>query len=166
MIAKHPPKPSMPGRIIPVEAYPAMVRKSMASKAVFELRSERLKQHASEILSTSGETMRVAVLQCVELMEDAGKAGDMEAVFAAAHEIRGMAATAGMAPVGAIANGLCRYLDAAIQGRFPVDAPLVSLHLDAIVRAAKSTDEATALGNVVAGELAQLAQKKLDGIKD
>ena len=165
MIAKQPP-PMMPGRIIPVESYPAMMRKSLASKAMFELRSERLKQHASEILSTSGEAMKGAVLKCVEEMESAGKAGDMQTVFAQAHEIRGMAATAGMALVGQIANGLCRYLDASEQAGLKVDAPLVALHLDAIVRAARSQDEANKLGGVVANELAQLAAKKLDGVKE
>lgn len=165
MIAKQPPT-SMPGRIIPVESYPAMMRKSLASKAVFELRSDRLKQHAGEILSTSGEALRTAVLQCVGQMEDAGKSGDMETVFAQAHEIRGMAATAGMALVGQIANGLCRYLDACEQGRLKVDRPLVALHMDAIIRAARSQDEANKLGSVVANELAQLAAKKLDGVKE
>lgn len=164
MTAKQPP--SMPGRIIPVTSYPAMMRKSLASKAVFELRSERLKQHASEILNTSSEALRAAVLQCVGEMEEAGKSGDMQTVFAQAHEIRGMAATAGMAPAGQLANGLCRYLDAAEQAGLKADHPLVALYLDAIVRAARSPDEAGKFGNVVANELAQLAQKKLDGVKD
>ena len=165
MITKQPPS-SMPGRIIPVESYPAMMRKSLASKATFELRSERLKQHANEILSTSGEALRAAVLQCVDQLEDAGKSGDMETVFAQAHEIRGMAATAGMAMVGQIANGLCRYLDASEQAGIKVDRSLVALHLDAIIRASRSQDEANKLGSVVANELAQLVAKKLDGVKD
>ncbi len=167
MIHRQPPKPSArPGRIIPVDAYPPMMRKSLVSKAIFELRSERLRQHASDILSSSGDALRVAVLQYVDIMEDAAKRGDMENVYAQAHEVRGLAATAGMAELGQIANGLCQYLDTALQDRFGVDGPLVNLYLDAIVRAARAGDEAIAYGGLVATELAQLARKKLGGVKD
>jgi hypothetical protein len=157
---------STPGRIIPVDAYPPMLRKSLASRALFVLRSEKLKQQASEILQKSGDAMWTAVLEGVGRMENASRGGDVKEIHAQAHEIRGMAAIAGVGPAGTIANGLCRYIDAATRAGAAVDMPLIALHVEAIARAARARDEGKALGKLVAEELALLVQKKLREIKD
>jgi hypothetical protein len=156
----------MPGRIIPVNAYPPMLSKTLASRALLELRSERLKRQATEILASNRENLRAAVLELVQQMEEAAHIGDTELVYAQAHEIRGMAATGGIAPAGVIANGLCRYVEAAVRAKAEADPSLIELHVEAVARAARSSADGAALGGEVAQELALLVQKKLGEIKD
>jgi chemotaxis protein histidine kinase CheA len=94
-------------------------------------------------------------------LEAAAEQADIGAIFEQAHEIRGLAGNAGLAATGRIANGLCRYLDAVGRANLGAERSLVTLHLEAIARAAHADDEATRLGDTVANELANLVERKL-----
>ena len=99
-------------------------------------------------------------------MEVAARAADWTSVYDTTHEIRGLAGTAGLIATGRIANGLCHYLDAIAELGLKPDGAIASLHLDAIVRSARTEDDTARHGDAVAQELSALVARKLAEIKD
>jgi hypothetical protein len=82
-------------------------------------------------------------------------------VFEKAHEIRGMAETAGLVTTGRIADILCRYMDDMERIKKPLDLTLVALNVSAIGRAARAEDDDADMGDAVATELAALVARRL-----
>ena len=117
---------------------------------------------AKAITAESGK-LRDVVRGYVDALERSG--GDPELLRELAHEIRGLAETAGLAATGRIAEGLCRYLDQMDEIRIPAEASVTMLHVSAIARAARAEDEATRMSEVVAAELAALVNRKLTEAK-
>jgi hypothetical protein len=87
-------------------------------------------------------------------------------VYAATHEIRGLAATAGLAATGRIANVFCHYLDAVAQLGLAPETAIAKLHLNALVRSARTEDDTARHGDLVAQELSALVARKLAELKD
>jgi hypothetical protein len=85
-------------------------------------------------------------------------------MIAQAHEIRGLAANAGLEAVGRLADGLYKYIDMAMRLEAALDADVISLHINAIARASSTADEAKAYGERVARELSALVDHKLQSI--
>lgn len=158
---KSPPRePHRPATKIMPGAYPVLPP-NIASRLLRALRDPEIVAGAARVIAEKAEDLRIAVLAHVDLIVDPGRAGDPAAIYQQAHEIRGLAGNAGLIATGRIANGLCGYLDAVDRAGKPPDRELVALHLEAIARAARAEDDATRLGDTVAGELAALVAKKL-----
>ena len=158
--ASHVPRgPERATKIMP-GAYPVLPRET-ASSLLRALRDPEVVATAARVVADKAEDLRIAVLAHVDRIADAARACDPVATFEQAHEIRGLAGNAGLVATGRIANGLCKYLDAIRRAVRQPDQELVALHLEAIARAARAEDEATRLGDTVAGELAALVDKKL-----
>ena len=146
-------------QVIPPDAYPQMLDRTQAGKFSQMLRSKITETRAHKILADSAETMRGAVLAYVEQMEAAGR--DRVAISDKAHEIKGIADTAGLPATARIAEGLCRYLeDSDRQGTAP-DTAVIALHVSAIGRATRDSDVGTRTSGAVAKELAALSARKL-----
>jgi chemotaxis protein histidine kinase CheA len=107
-----------------------------------------------------------AVLQYIRQLENAAATSDVADIFGHAHEIRGLAGTAGMEAAGRIAEGLCRYLDASKIQQSTVDPAVIALHVDAIARASSSAEEAGKFGSRVAVELGALVTRKLGAVNE
>jgi hypothetical protein len=118
---------------------------------------------AQAAMEAAMPAMRAAILQYVEEMEQAR--GDSARLFAAAHEIRGFAETAGMITTGRIAEVLCRYMDDLQRLGEPTDATIVALHVAAISRAARAEDDSVRTGQAVAAELAALVARRLSEVE-
>ena len=146
-------------QIIAPDAYPQMMSKPNAARAVQSLRSAQTAVKAQVAMESQIPTMRAAILGYVDELEKAQ--GNMALVFEKAHEIRGFAETAGLATTGKIAEILCRYMDDMERIKKPLDATLVALNVSAIGRAARTEDADAAMGDVVAAELAALVAKRL-----
>lgn len=145
--------------MISPDAYPQMMGRQDAAHAMQSLRSAQTMVKAQVAMDAAVPQMKIAILQYVDEMEDAGT--DMRQIFDKVHEIRGFAETAGLITTGRIAEILCRYMDDLERmGKTP-DAQLVALHVSAIARAARAEDDDVRLGEVVAAELATLVARKL-----
>jgi hypothetical protein len=146
-------------QFIPPDAYPQMMSKQDAGNAMKVLRSDQTAAKAQVAFEAAVPSMRAAILQYVEALEKAG--GDMPRMFEIVHEIRGFAATAGLATTGRIADILCRYMDDMVRINKPMDTMLVNLHVSAIARAARAEDDDVKMGQVVAAELAALVARRM-----
>ncbi len=145
--------------MISPDAYPQMLSKQDAARAMQSLRSAQTMVKAQAAMEAAVPPMKTAILQYVGELEEAGS--DMRLIFDRVHEIRGFAETAGLVTTGRIAEILCRYMDDMERlGKTP-DGQLVALHVSAIARAARAEDDDVRLGEVVAGELAALVARKL-----
>jgi len=152
--------------IIAVADYPQLLPAPRRAQAMRTLRSSETVAKANRVISLKKAELRGAVMEHVDLIDAAARAKDWSLVFDLAHEIRGMAATAGLTATGRIANGLCRYLDAlALFGAEP-DRSVATLHLDAIVRSARTEDDAVRHGAIVADQLQSLVDRKLGEFKE
>jgi hypothetical protein len=153
-------------RIVAAADYPALLPPARRAQAMRMLRSGEILDKANKVIALKKAELRGAVLDHVERIDEAARVKDWRLVFELAHEIRGLAATAGLSATGQIANGLCRYLDT--LGLFGVepDVAVTSLHLGAIVRSAKTEDDAARYGATVADQLAALVERKLGEIKE
>ena len=151
------PKPSV--QLISPDDYPQMLSKPRAARAMYTLRTPETAAKAQAAMEAAMPSMRAAILQYVQEMEQAG--GDMTRLFEAAHEIRGFAETAGMVTTGRIAEVLCRYMDDMARFGRPLDTTIVTLHVTAIARAARAEDDNVRTGEAVASELAALVAKRL-----
>jgi hypothetical protein len=85
-------------------------------------------------------------------------------MVAQAHEIRGLAANAGLEAVGRLADGLYKYIDMVVRLEATLDPDVISLHINAIARASSTADEAKAYGESVAKELGVLVDHKIQAI--
>jgi hypothetical protein len=146
-------------QIIPPDSYPQMVSKSEAAKISRALRSQEAIQHGNRVVEEASQALREGVRDYVRALETV--IGDHRQTYEKAHEIRGFAATAGLAATGRIADGLCGYFDEVEKLGAEPDKNVVALHVSAIARAAYAEDEAIRMGNKVAKELATLVQHKL-----
>ena len=97
------------GEVIPAEAYPQPVEKVHVPRVVRNLRAQSTAEQAQRVVAQKSESLREVIRKYVAALESAS--ADPVAVFAISHEIRGFAATAGLAATGRIADGLFRYLD-------------------------------------------------------
>jgi len=146
-------------QIIAPDAYPQMMSKPNATRAGKTLRSTQTVEKAQAAIEAQVPALRAAILGYVEDLEKAQN--DMTLVFERAHEIRGMAETAGLVTTGRIADILCRYMDDMERIKRPVDPTLVALNVSAIGRAARAEDGDAAMGDAVATELAALVARRL-----
>ncbi len=153
-------------KIIPAADYPALLPPARRAQALRLLRSNEMLDKANRVILMKKAELRGAVMEHVERIEAAARAKDWTLVFEMAHEIRGLAATAGLAATGQIANGLCRYLDTLNLLAAAPDVTVTSLHLDAIVRSARTEDDAARYGATVADQLESLVERKLGAIKE
>lgn len=147
--------------IVPAEAYKPLLPRERRQAALAALRSSETLSKAGRVIALKTTELRGAVLDFVTAMENAARAGDWEAAFGAAHEIRGLAATAGLSATGRIANGFCQYMDAVTRLSAQPDAAVMNLHTDAIVRSARTEDDAVRHGDAVAKQLSALAHANL-----
>lgn len=148
--------------VISSESYPAVMPKAEAAKFVANLRSDETAKRSEQVIASSRDTMRAALEGYIAALGPASQALDLDELFAHAHEIRGLAATAGFDVAGKMANGLCLYIDA-LDGAVP-DRVTVRLHVEAIERVVRGED-AGAIANVVAEELTALVIRKLGEAK-
>jgi chemotaxis protein histidine kinase CheA len=153
-------KNQQPVRVISPDAYPRLVPKAAAALLARMIKSDETTKKAMRIIAMKAESLRAAVLDYVDRLCDAGKDHDFTAIYEQAHEIRGLAETAGLRATGRIADGLCQYLDAVTRAGADADPSVVHLHLGAILRAAKAGSDSQ-LGDVVTGELRALVERKL-----
>jgi hypothetical protein len=147
-------------QMISPDSYPQMVSKAQAARMSRTLRSHVTAVTATRALEDSGELLREGVRAYVEELEGAG--ANLELVSDKAHEIRGFAETAGMFSTGRIADGLCHYFDDCELIGIAPDTAVMALYVSAIGRSARDPDTLTQMSDVVAKELAVLANRKLD----
>jgi hypothetical protein len=153
-------------KLIPAADYPALLPPARRLGAMRLLASDELRDKAEVVISMNQAELLGAVLEDVERLGPAARAKDWATMFQLAHEIRGLAATAGLGVTGHIANGLCRYLDTLARWGVEADVGVASLHLDAIVRSARTEDDAARHGATVVDQLASLVNRKLGEIKE
>ena len=146
-------------QFIAPDAYPQMLNKQNAVRALEGLRSAQTAANAQAAIEAQTPALRAAILEYVEALENAH--GDMVIIFEKAHEIRGFAESAGLVTTGRIADILCRYMDDMERIRKPLDTTLVALNVSAIGRAARAEGNDVAMGDAVAQELAALVARRL-----
>ncbi len=147
-------------------SYPSLLPGGARKQAMAKLQSSETLAKASRVIAMRTAELRGAVLALVDRLEAAMQDGDLASVFAATHEIRGLADTVGLTATGRIANGLCHYLDSAQQIDMAPDAAIVHLHVDAVIRSARTEDDAARHGEEVAAQLAALVARRLGEIKE
>lgn len=148
--------------MIAANAYPAVMSKNEAAHFIANLKNDETGKRAELTIAASRNVMREAVEAYVRALDEASRKMHVDAMFAQAHEIRGLAETAGLGVAGRMANGLCLYFDA-LDGR-AADKDTVRLHVEAIQRVV-SGEDAGAIANVVAEELTSLVIRKLGEAK-
>jgi len=146
-------------QMIEPNAYPQMMSKPQAVRALLTLRSHETAAKAHVAMQAALPPMRAAILQYVDDLEQA--AGNLRRQFEIAHEIRGFAENAHMITTGRIAEILCRYMDDMERLGKNWDAAIVALHTSAIARAARAEEDDVRMGEVVAAELAALVARRL-----
>ena len=147
--------------MIAVDRYPAMLEGSDAASFLRVLTSHEAAQRAARIIELRRHELCDAVLDYIKRLETAAAIADLPDVFDQAHEIRGLAGTAGMDAAGRIADGLCKYLDAAKRMDSTIDPAVIALHVDAIARASSASGDVGKFGNRVAVELGALVARRL-----
>lgn len=147
--------------IIPPASYPQTVRLCDIAEFLNTLKSEAVQNHLGRIIAAKRYELCEVVRASVARLEEAARDADMQAAYAEAHDIRGLAALAGFAASGRIADGLCLYLDALDRIGKTADTGIVGLHVGSIARAAYAEDEATRLGSEVDEELRALVRRRL-----
>ncbi|MEJ0028240.1 MAG: Hpt domain-containing protein [Rhizomicrobium sp.] len=145
----------------PAGDYPPLLSEAGRKQAMAKLKSSETLARASRVIALKTAELRGAVLALVDELGAAMRARDWPTVFSATHEIRGLAGTAGLVATGRIANGLCHYLDSIAQLGIEPDAAVAGLHLDAVIRSARTEDDAARHGDAVAQQLAALVARKL-----
>jgi len=150
-------------QMISPDAYPQMVNKGQAKLLSQSLRSAITEVKANRVIEDSAEGLREAVLAYVEELEHAGV--NMALVSDKAHEIKGVADTAGLPATARIAEGLCRYLEESEVLKAAPDTTVVALYVSAVGRSTRNTGSETQASSTVANELAALAARKLSEVK-
>jgi HPt (histidine-containing phosphotransfer) domain-containing protein len=147
--------------IIETDQYPAMLSPEAAESFLIELSLRDTSKRANKAVDTKKVQISHAVRGYIEALEKAFQADDIQTMFDQAHEIRGLAANAGLDAVGRLADGLYKYVDMSRNLQMPPDADVIVLHINAIARASSTADEAKAYGERVAKELNILVEHKL-----
>lgn len=150
--------------IIDADQYPAMLSPEAAESFLIELSLRDTSKRATTALDTKRMQVSLAVRGYIEALEKAFQTGDIQTMFDQAHEIRGLAANAGLDAVGRLADGLYKYVDMSRRMETPPDADVIVLHINAIARASSTADEAKAYGERVATELNALVEHKLQAV--
>jgi hypothetical protein len=145
--------------MIAPDAYPQMLPKGQGALFSQTLRSGATEAKAARIIADRAEDLREAVLAYVEQLEAAGQ--DHQLVSDKAHEIKGFADTAGLPATARIADGLCHYLEKIQELEAAPDAAVIALHVSAIGRATRDSDQGGRMGEAVRSELAALSARKL-----
>lgn len=148
-------------QLITPDAYPQMLGRPAAARALQTLFSPRTAEMAARAMQACIVPMRAAIMGYVAELEAPGT--DMTGVHETVHEIRGFAENAGLVTTGRIADILCRYMDDMRRAGKPLDSHIVTLHVAAIARAARAEEDDAAMGDVVAAELAALVARRLSG---
>lgn len=151
--------------LVPAADYPSLLPKTRSTQAMTTLKSHETLAKASRIIALKTAELRGAVLDLVKQMEQAARAADWPSVYDTAHEIRGLAGTAGLTATGRIANVLCHYLDAIAARGLTPETAIARLHLDAITRSTRTEDDTARHGDAVAQQLSALVARKLAEIK-
>lgn len=162
MIRKPPPK----AEIVDVKNYPAMLTEKAAAEFARVLTNGDTMRRVGRVVELRRDELTDAVRDYIVALESAMAAGDLKTVYAQAHEIRGLAGTAGLDATGKIADGLCKYIDAAERLNAPAENAVMGLHIDAIARASSAAAEARTYGARVATELGALVARKLQAINE
>jgi hypothetical protein len=152
--------------IVAADAYPPLLSAARRQQALKLLRSHATLAKANRVLAMKSAELRGAVMGLVDRLDRAAQAADWRAVYETTHEIRGFAATAGLASTGRIANTLCHYLDTVEGLGLTPDGEIAQLHLDAILRSVRTEDDAARHGEAVAAELAALVARRLSDVKE
>jgi HPt (histidine-containing phosphotransfer) domain-containing protein len=150
--------------IIGVDKIPPLLDGAAAEAFLIELSLRDTSNRANNALETKRVQISKAVRGYIEALENAYRAGNLQAMIDQAHEIRGLAANAGLEAVGRLADGLYKYVDMAQRLEAPLDDDVISLHINAIARASSTVEEAKAYGVRVAAELGALVEHKLQAI--
>jgi hypothetical protein len=150
--------------IIETDQYPAMLSPEAAESFLVELSLRDTSKRANKAVETKKVQISHAVRGYIEALEKAFQAGDIQTMFDQAHEIRGLAANAGLDAVGRLADGLYKYVDMSRRLEMPPEADVIVLHINAIARASSTADEAKAYGERVAAELNILVEHKLRAV--
>lgn len=150
--------------LIGADQYPAVLAGEDAAKFLRKLASPETAQRAARIIELRRDELCDTVLDYIRQLESAATTRNLSDIFRQAHEIRGLAATAGMDAAGRIADGLCQYLDASGERQSETDPAVIALHVDAIVRASTSSGEARKFGGRVAVELGALVARRLGAV--
>jgi HPt (histidine-containing phosphotransfer) domain-containing protein len=158
-MAKTPEPPN--AKLIDIDQYPPLLDEAASAEFLIQLSLRDTSKRANGALETKRAQISLAVRGYIEELEKAFRADDIKAMIEQAHEIRGLAANAGLEAVGRIADGLYKYLDATSRLEAPIDATVISLHINAIARASTTASEAKAYGERVATELSALVAHKL-----
>ena len=145
--------------MIAPDAYPQMMSKAQGALLSQTMRSTKTEGKAARVIADSAESLRDAVLDYVEQLEAAGQ--DHQLVSDKAHEIKGFADTAGLPATARIADGLCHYLEKIHELAAIPDPAVIALHVSAIGRAARDSDQGGRMGDAVRAELAALSARKL-----
>jgi HPt (histidine-containing phosphotransfer) domain-containing protein len=150
--------------IIDVDQYPPLLDEEGAAAFLTELSLRDTSKRANSALETKRAQISHAVHGYIEVLEKAVRSNDIATIIGQAHEIRGLAANAGLEAVGRLADGLYKYVDTATRLEAPVDTQVIVLHINAIARASTTASEAKAYGEAVANELSALVAHKLQAI--
>lgn len=141
------------------DAYPQMLPKAQAIRALQTLQSAQVAAKAKAAMDGYSPMLRDAILEYVEAMEEAGT--DTARVFAMVHEMRGFAENAGLVSTGRIADILCHYMDEMDRVGKPHDRTIIALHMAAIARTARTEEDHVKMGETVAAELSALVHRRL-----
>jgi len=150
--------------IIDTTQYPAMLSPEAAESFLIELSLRDTSKRATKAIDTKRLQISQAVRGYIEALDKAFRSGDIQTMFDQAHEIRGLAANAGLEAVGRLADGLYKYVDMCKRLDVSPDADVIVLHINAIARASSTAEEAKAYGDRVAKELDVLVEHKLKAI--
>ena len=99
--SKKPPE----AEIIDTDQYPAMLGAEAAEAFLVELSLRDTSKRANGALETKRAQISHAVRGYIEVLEKAVKGNDLKTMIEQAHEIRGLAANAGLEAVGRLADG-------------------------------------------------------------
>jgi len=157
-------KPPAAMKIMPGD-YP-VIGAGAAERLLKVLKDPATNEKGTKIVASKAQEFRSATLEHVARLEASWTGHDLDAVFAHAHEIRGLAGNAGLIAAGRIASGLCTYVEEIALARAKPKRSIIALHVEAIARAARASDEATRLGDDVARELLTAARQHLAEVKD
>jgi hypothetical protein len=152
--------------LIPAESYPPLLPPAKRQQAIDTLRSNETLAAANNLIAMRANELRDAVLALSRQLKAAAKARDWPSLYAASHEIRGLAGNAGLGPTGEMANGFCHYLDAIAEHNLSPEGSVVRLHVDAITRSLRTGDETSRHGGAVTQNLSELVARKLARIKN
>lgn len=149
---------------VAVKDYPTMLDEKAAAAFLRVMGRSDTSRQMDRAIELRREDISLAVRGYVDELAAAGANGDLKKIFEHAHEIRGLAATGGLMAGGKIADGLCKYIDAASRLGAATEPAIIALHIDAIARACSTSEEAKKHGEQVANELSALVERRFQAV--